>query len=382
MANDLYFLVFFFELVLFLNFILLTRGLDGEKRQAAMLQQLKSNLPLTAILLTGVLLLSTAADSMNLGSIQNYLETSELSQASLLNDYSAMLGLILIVSGAVFRVGLLPFHFQNRLLLKETTCLQAIMAILLPVAVGLFFLIQVVSQVLVVNLSSVEQLLFFLSLVILVSSAGLLLIEKEWKGILQLIVIQSAGVFLALFSAVCWKWRHESSATESVSIQQSMQSYIPDLCIIWLAIMGFACFLDAVGRRRSALVFPEQLQGFLPDQRLLGITAVVLLALLMGFPGSAVFQMNLQAIRCLFEIHQEALKGTMAIVHAGYLGLGIVLVVSSAMVSFTCARLILQISFAKPLTRYRQKPHRGLVLFCYGCVIGALLFSLRSVVNF
>ena len=128
MANDLYFLVFFFELVLFLNFIFLTRGLAGEKRPAAILQQLKSNLPLTAILLTGVLLLSTAADSMNLGSIQNYLETSELSQASLLNDYSAMLGLILIVSGAVFRVGLLPFHFQNRLLLKETTCLQAIMA--------------------------------------------------------------------------------------------------------------------------------------------------------------------------------------------------------------------------------------------------------------
>ena len=117
-----------------------------------MLQQLKANLPLTAILLTGVLLLSTAADSMDLGSIQNYLETSELSQASLLNDYSAMLGLILIVSGAVFRVGLLPVHFQNRLLLKDATCLQAIMAILLPVAVGLFFLIQVVSQVLVVNL--------------------------------------------------------------------------------------------------------------------------------------------------------------------------------------------------------------------------------------
>lgn len=382
MANDLYFLVICFELVLFLNSMLLTRGLDGEKRQTACLQQFKSTLPLTVILLTGVVVLSTAADSMDLGNIQNYLETSELSQASLLNDYSAMLGLILIVSGAVFRVGLLPIHFQDRLLLKETTHLQAIMAILLPVAAGLFFLVQVVSQVLVVNLSSVEQLLFFLSFIILVSSAGLLLIEKEWKGILHLIAIQSAGVFLALFSAVCWKWRHESSAAESVSIQQAMQTYIPELCVIWLAIIGFACFLDAVERRRSMLVFPDQLQGFLLDQRLLGSAAVVLLALLMGVPGSAVFQMNWQAILCLFEIHQEALKGTMAIVHASYLGLGMVLIVSSAMVAFTCARLILQISFAKPLTRYRQKPDQGMVLFCYGCVIGALLFSLRSVVNF
>ncbi|WP_145232337.1 hypothetical protein [Gimesia algae] len=382
MVNDLYFLVICFELVLYLNSMLLIRGVRGIVRQAAFLQLLKSTLPLTIILLTGVVLLSTAADSSDLGVIQKNLETSGLKQASSLNDYSVMLGLILIISGAVFRVGLLPIHFQNRLLLKETSHFQAMLATLFPVAAGLFFLVLVVSQVMVVNLSSVEQLLYFLSLIILASSAGLLLVEKEWKGILHLIIIQSAGVFLALFSAVCWKWRHESFSDEPVSIQQAMRAFTPELLLIWLAVFGLACFLDGVGRRRSALVYPEQLQGFLIDQRLLGSAAVVLLALLMGIPGSAVFIMNWQAVLSLFEIHQEASKGAMAIVHTGYLGLNIVLIFSSTLVAFTCAKLILQICFAKPLTRYRQRPHRGLVLICYGCVIGALLFSLQSMVGF
>ncbi|MCA9021625.1 MAG: hypothetical protein KDA74_15860, partial [Planctomycetaceae bacterium] len=330
-------------------------------------------------------LLSTAADSTDLGRIQKNLQTMQttgLSQASLLNDYSAMLGLILIISGAVFRVGLLPFHFQNRLLLKETSHLQSIMTFLLPIAAGLSFLMLVVSQIMVANLASVEQLLFFLSLIILASSAGLLLIEKEWKGILHLLAIQSTGVFLALFSAVCWKWRHESIDAETVSIKQAMQLYLPEQCFIWLAIIGMACFLDSVGRCRSPIVFPDQLQGFLIDQRLSGSAAVILLALLMGVPGSAVFQMNWQTVLGLFEIHQEASKGTMAIVHAGYLGLCLVLIVSSTIVAFTCAKLILQISFAKPLSRHRQKPQRVLVLFCYGCVIGALLFSLQCIVKY
>ncbi|MCA9019861.1 MAG: hypothetical protein KDA74_06965, partial [Planctomycetaceae bacterium] len=104
MANDLFFLVICFELILCLNYLLLIRGMDREKRQEAFLQQLKSTLPLTVILLTGVVLLSTAADSTDLGRIQKNLQTMQttgLSQASLLNDYSAMLGLILIISGAV-----------------------------------------------------------------------------------------------------------------------------------------------------------------------------------------------------------------------------------------------------------------------------------------
>lgn len=382
MANDLFFLVICFELILYLNSMLLIWGLHGEERQAAFLQQLKSTLPLTVILLTGVVLLSTAANSMDLEVIQNNLQISEQKQASLVNDYSVMLGLILIISGAVFRVGLLPVHFQNRLLLKETSHLQAVMAILLPVAAGLFFLVLVVSQVMVVNLSSVEHLLFFLSLIILASSAGLLLVEKEWKGILYLIVIQSAGVFLALFSAVCWKWRHEMVANEPTSIQQVMRGFTPELLFIWLAIFGLACFLDSVRRHRTVLVYPDQLQGIFNDQRLLGSAAVMLLALLMGVPGSAVFLMNWQAVLSLFEIHQEAAKGTMAIVHTGYLGLSIVLIISSTMVAFTCAKLILQICFAKPLTRYRQKPHWGVALICYGCLIGALLFSLQSMVRF
>ncbi|WP_417386845.1 hypothetical protein [Gimesia sp.] len=382
MANDLFFLAICFELVLCLNSLLLIRGMDRETRQAAFLQQLKSTLPLTVILLTGVVLLSTAADSTDLGRIQKNLQATGVSAASLLNDYSAMLGLILIISGAVFRVGLLPIHFQNRLLLRATSHLLSIITVLLPIAVGLCFLVLVVSQIMVANLSSVEQLLFFLSLIILASSAGLLLIEKEWKGILHLLAIQSTGVFLALFSAVCWKWRHESLDAETVSIKQAMQSYLPELCFIWLAIIGLACFLDSVGRRQSPIVFPDQLQGFFLDQRLSGSAVVILLALLMGVPGSAVFQLNWQTVLSLFEIHQEASKGTMAIVHAGYLGLCLLLIVSSTIVALTCAKLILQIGFAKPLSRHRQKPRRGLVLFCYGCVIGALLFSLQGIVRY
>ncbi|HAH47293.1 MAG TPA: hypothetical protein DCM07_21030 [Planctomycetaceae bacterium] len=382
MANDLYFLVFCFELVLYLNFMLLTRGLRGMQKQVVCLQQLKATLPLTVILLTGVVLLSTAADSTDLNVIQKNLQSSGQELASLPNDRSAMLGLILIVSGALFRAGLLPVHFPNRLPLKEVTHLQAVMAILIPVAVGLLIMVLVVSQVIEVNLSSVEQLLFFLSLIVLTVAAGLLLVEKEWKGILYLIVIQSAGVFLALLSAVCWKWRHESLAAETVSIQQAMRVYTPALLFIWVAVIGLACFLDSLGQRRSAILYPEQLRGLIFDQRLSGSAAVILLALLMGIPGSAAFLLNWQVVVYLFEIHQEASKGTLAIVHAGYLGLSIVLIVSTTLVAFTCAKLILLICFAKPLARYRQRPHRGLALICYGCVLGALLFSLQYLLKF
>lgn len=381
MFNDLYFLVLGFELALYLLLWLTVCGIQVKHKKAPAFLLFKSFLPLTMILFSGVVLLSASAGSTHLESIR--LSLSKVGQESgpLLNHSVPALGIVLIVTGIAFRMGAIPVNFCVSVLQKEMPYWLSTLSALISVCAGSIFLILFVNQIAVISFGYTEQILFFIALIVLASSAGLLLIEKELKVILVLIVTQITGVFFAQLSATCWKWRHESFGGESISILEMMKAFSPELIISFLAVLGLACLLDSLGDRQSEITYQDQLQGLIGDQRLLGSMAVILLATLMGFPGLSVFRMKWQTLLSLFEIHQTSSAGMMATVHSGFIGLAVVMVISSTIVVFVCAKLMIQICFTKPLTRYRHITHKRMAFICYVCVIGTLIFNLGMIVN-
>ncbi|WP_299464804.1 proton-conducting transporter membrane subunit [uncultured Gimesia sp.] len=380
MFNDLFFLVFAFELILYLLlWLIVCRIQFAHKKNAVLLFQ--SVLPLTAILFTGVVLLSASVGSTHLESIRNYLSRIHEESVPLLNHSIPALGIILIVTGIAFHMGAIPVNFRIRVLLKEIPYWLSILSVLISACAGAVFLILFVHKIAVISYGYTEQILFFMALIVLASTAGLLLIESELKITLILIVMQITGVFFAQLSATCWKWRHEPFGGASISIPEMMKAFAPELIIFVLAVFGLACLLDSLGNHQTEIKYQEQLQGLIGDQRLLGSVAVVLLATLMGFPGLALFRMKWQTLQTLFEIQQESSAGMMATVHAGYLGLAVVMVISSTIVAFVCAKLIIQICFAKPLTRYRQIAQKRMAFICFCCLIGSMILNLRMIVN-
>ncbi|MCA9015663.1 MAG: hypothetical protein KDA77_10065 [Planctomycetaceae bacterium] len=381
MFQDLFFIVLGFELVCYLISMATLCCTRVEHKQAAMLLLFKTSLPLTLMLLSGVVLLSAAAGSSDLDSIQRSLERIGPEAGLVLNHSLPFLGIVLIVAGAAFRMGTIPVQFRLREFLKELPCWQITLSTLISVCAGAFFLLLFLNSIAVINLSYAEQVLFFLSLIVLSVTSGLLLIEKDLKLVLVLLVIQMTGIFFAQLSAVCWKWRHESLGADSISILDVMQESAPEYLFSYLVIFALACLLDSMGGRRAEIRYAEQLQGLLSDQRLLAAAAVLLLAVLMGVPGFSIFQMKWQTMQSLFEIHQGTSAETMAVVHAGYVGLTVLLVFSSAIVAFLGGKLIMQICFARPLTRHRQIPDKSMAFICYGCVIGLLMFNLRWIME-
>lgn len=381
MFKDLFFLVLGFELVCDLISMFLLCCIRVKHKQAETLLLFKSSLPLTLILLSGAVLLSASVGSSDLESIHHALERIGSEQRLVLNHSMPVLGIILIVAGAAFRMGTLPFQFRLGEPLKALPYWLITLSAIISVCAGASFLILFSNTIAVINLSYTEQALFFIALIVLTATAGLLLVEKELKMVLVLIVLQITGVFFAQLSAVCWKWRHESLGAESISILDVMQESVPEYLLACLVVIGLACLLDSIGGRRSEIRYADQIQGLISDQRLLGAAAVLLLAVLMGVPGFSIFQMKWQTMQVLFEIHQGTSAGTMAVVHAGYLGLAVMLAISSAIVAVLCGKIIMQICFAKPLTRYRHIPQKGMAFICYCCIIGLLIFHLGKIVN-
>lgn len=382
MLNDLLFLVFGFELVLLLNSGLTLSQIQPDQRESAARLLLKTSLPLTLILLTGTTLLIAAADSTSLTEIHAYLSTITPRQGSGLEHSIPALGILMIVMGTIFRMRGIPVQLGQRALMKESRCWISTGTILLPLATGLCFLSLFASQIGVIQSAELEQIFYFSALIILMVSTGLLLVEKQLRGIFDLLMIQTTGVFLALLSGVCWRWRHVTENPEAGSILQTIQEYAPELLFSWLSIVGLAFLVDALAQQRTDIQNPVQLQGLFKDQRLAGMGAVILLATLIGFPGLPVFRLKWQTLLLLLEIHQTSMTGTMATLHTGYLGLAMVVTISAALTAFICARLLFLICFARPLARHRRLAHRGMIFACYCCVIGSLIFSLKMIVNF
>lgn len=381
MFNDLYFIVLSFELALYLLLWLTVCCVQVKHNQDSAYLLFKSFLPLTMILFSGALLLSASAGSTHLGAIHHYLSNVGQENGSFLDHSIPALGIVLIVAGIAFRMGSIPVNFHIGVLLKEMPYWLSTLSALISVCAGAIFLILFVNQIAVISFGYTEQILFFIALIVLATSAGLLLIEKELKVTLVLFITQLTGVFFAQLSATCWKWRHESFGGESISILEIMKALSPELLISFLAVLGLACLLDSLGDRQLKIAYQDQLQGLISDQRFLGGVAVVLLATLMGFPGLSVFRMKWQTLLSLFEIHQASSAGMMATIHSGFIGLAVMMVISSTIVIFICARLIIQICFAKPLTRYRHITHKRMAFICYVCVIGTLIFNLGMIVN-
>ena len=381
MFKDLYSLILSFELVCYLIPMFALCGIRVRHKQAETLLLLKSSLPLTLILFTGAVLLSASAGSSDLGLIHRILERNKPEPGLVLNQSIPALGIVLIVAGTVFRMGTIPVHFKLGESLKKLPYWLITLSAIISVCAGAFFLILFINSIAVSNLAYTEQVLFFLAVIVLSVTAGLLLIETELKMILMLFVFQISGVFFAQFSAVCWKWRHESLGGNSISILDVVKESAPEYLFSYLSILGLACLLDSIGGQRSAIRYSEQIQGLISDHRMLGSVAIFLLLVLMGVPGFSVFQLKWQTMQTLFEIHQGTSANTMAVVHAGYVGLAVLLAISSAFVAFVCGKMIIQISYAKPLARYRAIPDKSMAFICLCSVIGLLIFSLGRVVN-
>tara|TARA_R110002095_G_scaffold166683_1_gene144614 strand:- start:475 stop:1620 length:1146 start_codon:yes stop_codon:yes gene_type:complete len=381
MFNDLYFLVLAFELTLYLKLWLIVCRIPSQhKKHTALL--FKSALPLTAILFSGVVLLTASVGSSHLDSIHNSLSRVSEERGLLWNHSIAALGIVLIVTGITFRMGVIPVNFRIGALLKEMPFWLSALSALIPLCAGAVFLILFVHQIAVIYFGYTEQILFFMALIVLTSTAGLLLITQELKTTLVLIVMQIAGVFFAQLSATCWKWRHEPFGGDAISIPEMMQAFSPELIMILLAVFGLACLLDSLGDHHTEIRYQEQLQGLIGDQRFLGIAAVILLATLACFPGFAAFRMKWQTLQSLFEIHQESAAGMLATVHSGYLGLAVVMLISSTIVAFVCAKIMIQICFAKPLARYHHPIQKRMALICYCCLIGSMILNLGMMVDF
>ncbi|QDT45850.1 NADH:ubiquinone oxidoreductase subunit N [Gimesia alba] len=381
MFKDLYSLILSFELVCFLISMFALCCIRVKQKQTEALLLLKSSLPLTLILFTGAVLLSASVGSSDLGFIHRILERNKPEPGLVLKQSISALGIVLIVAGAVFRMGAIPLHFRLGESLKKLPYWLSTLSAMISVCAGAIFLILFINTIVVFNSSYTEQVLFFLAVIVLSATAGLLLIETELKMVLVLLVLQITGVFFAQLSAVCWKWRHESLGADSISILDVMRESAPEYLFSYLSILGLACLLDSMGGRRSEIRYPEQLQGLISDQRILGGVAIFFLLVLMGVPGFSAFQLKWQTMQALFEIHQGTSTETMAVVHAGYVGLSVLLAVSSAIVAFVCGKMIIQISCAKPLARYRAIPNKGMAFICYCCVIGLLMFSLGRIVS-
>lgn len=381
MFNNLYFLIFCFELTSYLILWLIVSQIPVKHKIDSAFRLFKSSLPLTIVLLSGVSLLSASVGSVDLKSIQHYLTNAISDNDSVLRQSIPALAIILIITGMAFRMGTLPINFQNRVLLNALPYWLTILFTLISVCVGAVFLVLFVNTITVFDLGFVEQTLFFIALILLASTAGLLLIEKELKVVFVLIIMQIAGVFFAQLSVACWKSRHNFTGGESVSILDMMNEFSPMIGFSFLAVMGLACLLDSLSTHQSVIRYQDQLQGLIYDQRLLGGAALILLATLMGFPGLSVFRLKWRAIQSLFAIHQEQSTGALATMHTGYLGLAVLVLISSAVVAFVCAKLMMQISFARPLGRYRLSAQNRMAFFFYCCVIGSLIFNLRKIAN-
>ncbi|QDU53445.1 proton-conducting transporter transmembrane domain-containing protein [Gimesia panareensis] len=382
MFNDLLILTIGFELILLLNCGLRLSQLCPIVRIDATRLILKTSLPLTLVLLSGTVLLIAAVGSTSLTEIHNYLDSISTTAGAGRNHSIPALGVLLILMGCVFRMGAIPIHFRLKDQQAESPCWIFIMTTLIPLLAGLSFLILFASQIGVIHSAELEQIFYYSSLIILTVSSGLLLVENQLRGIFGLLIIQITGVFVALLSAVCWRWRHETGNPESGSIQQTILEYAPELLFSCLTVAGLAFLVDGLTQLRIKIRTPDQLRGIFADQRLTGIGAAVLLLTLAGFPGLTVFRLKWQTLLLLLEIHQPSMTGTMATLHAGYLGLAIVVAVSSALTAFVCLRLLILICFAQPMMRYRQTPHRGMLIACYCCVIGTIVFSLKMMINF
>jgi len=376
MFNDLFFLIFCFELTLYLILWLTVCQIPVKHKMDSVCLLFKSSLPLTMILFSGVVLLSASVGSAHLDSIQHYLSKASQENRSLMSHSIPALGIVLIVVGIAFRMGTIPVNFHSRGLLKAMPYWLTTLFALISVCVGSAFLILFVNKITVIDFGYTEQALFFIALIVLASTAGLLLVEKELKVTLQLMIMQITGVFFAQLSVTCWKWRHDLYGGESVSILDMMNEFSPMFLFSFLAVIGLACLLDSLGSHQSATMYPDQLQGLISDQRLLGAAALVLLATLMGFPGLSAFRLKWQVLLSLFEVHQEQSLGAMATIHTGYLGLAVLVLVSSTIVAFVCAKLMVQISFAKPLARNRLIAQKKMAFLCYCCVIASLIANL------
>jgi NADH:ubiquinone oxidoreductase subunit 2 (subunit N) len=342
----------------------------------------KSSLPVTLILFSGVVLLSASVGSTHLDSIQHYLSKASQDNSSLLSHSISTLGIVLIVAGIAFRMGAIPIHFHCRTLLKTAPYWQSTSFALISVCAGAAFLTLFLNKIAVINFGYTEQVLYFIALIVLAATAGLLLVEKELKVTLILLVLQITGVFFAQLSVTCWKWRHDLFGGESVSILDMTKEFSPLFLFSLLAVMGLACLLDSLSSHQSQIIYQDQLQGLIKDQRLLGGAAIILLATLMGFPGLSGFRLKWQTLLSLFQIHQEQSTGAMAIIHTGYFGLAVLMLISCTIVAFVCAKLIIQVSFAKPLARNRLIQQKRMAFICYCCVIVSLIFNLRWIANF
>ncbi|QDU06739.1 hypothetical protein [Gimesia aquarii] len=382
MFNNLYFLAISFELVLFLISMFTLSRIKLEFQKETVLLHFKSTLPMTAILLSGVILLSASIGSTNLSVIHEALQRMGKESSLLLNLSVPALGIFLILTGAVFRMGAIPINFCVRIIQNEMSYWASILPALAFICSGLLFVVLFVDKIAVVSFVDTEQILGFLALIVLTTTAGLLLITTELKAILALVVMQFTGVFFTQLSAMCWKWRHDSNEFEASSILHAMKEFFPELLLSYLAILGLACLLDSLGDGQSKVNYPNQIQGLIGDQRYLGSAAIFLLAGLMGFPGLSVFRMRWQTLISLLEIHQESSVGMIPTVHLVYLGLAIIVVISSMIVSFVCAKLMIQVCFAKPLSRYRQIAQKRMALICYCGVLSLLILNLSTMFKF
>jgi len=131
---------------------------------------------------SGVLLLSASAGSTHLDSIHHYLSKIGQANGSLLDHSVPALGIVLIVTGIAFRMGTIPVNFRISVLLNEMPYWLSTLSALISVCAGSIFLILFVNQIAVISFGYTEQILFFIALIVLASSAGLLLIEKKLKS--------------------------------------------------------------------------------------------------------------------------------------------------------------------------------------------------------
>lgn len=382
MFKDLYSLAFGFELACTLISVGLLWFVRVSQRQFGALLILKSSLPVSLILFSGVVLLTAALGTSELASLQRELSRITPVPGQVMDHPVPALAMVLIVAGVTFRLAVMPLHFLLEKNLRELPCWLISLSGISVVCVVVLFLLPFINTITVVNLRYSEQILYFLGLMILIATAGLLLIERDLKRVLVLMILQLVGVLFAQLSAVCWQWRHATIQNEENSIFDVMKLSGSDYLYSLVAILGLACVLDCVGQARSTEKYPEQIQGLISDQRMLGSVLILLLLFLMGVPGFAMFEIKWQVMQTLLEIHQGSLTGTMAVLHNGYTGLSVILAISSAAVAFVCGKLIMQISFMKPLARYRELSNVRTAIVAYACALSILIFSIGSWFSF
>lgn len=374
--------MFCFELTLYLILWLMVCRAPAKHNRDSVSLLFHLSLPLTLILLSGVVLLSASVGSADLDSIQQYLSKASQEDNPLLSHSLSALGIVLIVAGIAFRMSTIPVNFYSREHLKTMPFWLSTLFTLISVGAGSTFLILFLNQIAVIHFGYTEQIIFFIALMILATTTGLLLIEKELKVTLILMIMQIVGMFFVLLSVTCWKWRYDLSGGASTSILDRMNEFSPMFFISFLAVMGLACLLDSLSSQQSEIVYQDQLQGLIGDQRLLGSAAILLLTVIMGVPGLASFQLKWQTLLSLFQVHQEQSSQALPTIHLGFLALAVLMLISCTTVAFVCGKFIIKVGFEKPLARHRILTQKRMAFFCYCCLILALLFHLKWVANF